>query len=101
MELEIRGFIEFCKALSKHPDLIIKTPSLPDVIIFCHSSISNCNCGNKELSKRAEFEKTFHEKMIKLPPEVLKEIGTAFDPENTYEIINVSFPENEGLIKLK
>ncbi len=101
MELEIKGFIQFCKFLSKHPDLIINTADLPNLLIFCFDSVKNCDCSSKTASKRVEFEASFFKEMQKISPETLKKLGEAFDLEKTYEIINVSFPDRAEVIKLK
>ena len=55
MELEIKGFIEFCRFLANYPEDIAKNEELVAVLDFCFTSLSTCNCAkdNKKISPEA------------------------------------------------
>ena len=57
MELEIKGFIEFCKAISFHPTEVGKSEQLVKALSFCLNGVSNCDCSNKPSTEN--FEKKY------------------------------------------
>ena len=101
MELEIKGFIEFCRFLANYPEDIAKNEELVAVLDFCFTSLSTCNCAkdNKKISPEAEqnFFSTFN-RISKTTQELL---GQIFDKENKYTSISISFPINDIVIKIK
>ena len=57
MELEIKGFIEFCRAISFNPTEVAKSKQLVEALSFCLSGFSNCDCSNKPSTEN--FEKKY------------------------------------------
>ena len=99
MELEIKGFIEFCRFLSENPDKIISTPKLFSVLEFCHQSISSCSCAGK--APDAKFEEKYYEQINSLDKETLSSLGEVFDVRKDLSAVYLSFPINDIKIQLK
>lgn len=101
MELEIKGFIEFCKFLANYPEDIIKNERLVALLDFCFSSIPKCNCANEVNRDRKEMELKFFAHINALQKETLDSIAQIFDKDNKYSAISISFPVNDTIIKIK
>lgn len=99
MEIEIRGFIEFCKSISTNPTEIVKSPELVDSLSFCISNLSNCNCSNKPSTEA--LEKKYLEIAEKFSQNSLDCLGRIFDPNSAYSSIYISFPCSDKKIKIK
>ena len=99
MEIEIKGIIEFCKAISTSPTQVSKCPELVDALSFCIDSLSKCNCSNKAATEIHESKYTeIAEKFSKSTISALEEI---LDPNKTYSRINITFPYSDKIIKIK
>lgn len=98
MDLEIKGFIEFCRALSNHPEAIIKNTELPEVLDFCFNAFSNCKCSSTDVSSSAMYEDLYFKQINKLSAETLRELGKILDEKNTYSSIVLSFSNNNDQI---
>lgn len=101
MELEIKGFIEFCKFLANYPEDIINNENLVNILDFCFSSVPKCNCANQVNTDRKEAELKFFIHINALQKETLDLIAGIFDKENKYSAITISFPINDITIKIK
>lgn len=101
MELEIKGFIEFCKFLANYPEDIAKNEQLVELLEFCFSSMSTCNCSNTSNNNSKEFEGKYFSTFDSMPKETHFLIGNIFDKENKYTSINISFVTNDTIIKIK
>ena len=99
MELEIKGFIEFCKAISFHPTEVAKSEQLVEALSFCLNGLSNCNCSNKPSVEN--FEKKYLEMASEFSNDSLKVLSVILDPNSTYSNIYISFPYSENKIKIK
>jgi hypothetical protein len=99
MELEIKGFIEFCRFLSQNPDKIINNPQLFKVLEFCHQSISSCSCAGKTPS--SQFEEKYYEQIKSLDESTLLSIGEIFDVRKDLSAVYLTFPINDIKIKIK
>ena len=99
MELEIKGFIEFCRFLAQNPAKIIDNPKLFEVLDFCYKSISSCNCANKPPDIKVEEE--YFKQISILPEDMLKILGEIFNTRGDLESIYITFPINDIKIKLK
>lgn len=101
MELEIKGFIEFCKFLANYPEDIAKNEELVKILDFCFTSISNCDCSDASKNNSKQIEEKFFTTFNELSKETILSLGNIFDKENKYSSIAVSFATNDTLIKLK
>ena len=101
MELEIKGFIEFCKFLANYPEEISKNEELVKLLDFCFSSMSTCNCSNTSNNNSKEFEDKYFSTLNSMPKEIHFLIGNIFDKENKYASIHISFVTNDTIIKIK
>lgn len=99
MELEIKGFIEFCRFLANKPDKIIENPDLYSVLDFCYKSVASCNCSNKDPDQKTEKE--YYDRISKLEDPMLKVLGSIFDVRGDLDSIYLSFPINDIKIKIK
>lgn len=99
MELEIKGFIEFCKAISFHPTEVAKSEQLVEALSFCLNGLSNCNCSNKPSVEN--FEKKYLEISHEFSKDSLDILGRIFDPNSTYSDIHISFANSDKKIKIK
>jgi hypothetical protein len=99
MELEIKGFIEFCRAISSNPTEVAKSKQLVDALSFCLNSVSNCNCSNKPSAEN--FEKKYLEMANEFSNDSLNVLSVILDPNSTYSNIYISFPYSENKIKIK
>ena len=99
MELEIKGFIEFCRFLSQNPDKIINNPQLFKALEFCHQSISSCSCAGKAPS--SQFEEKYYEQIKSLDEATLLSIGEIFDVRKDLSEVYLTFPINDIKIKIK
>ena len=91
MELEIKGFIEFCRFLAQRPEVIINNPCLFDTLDFCHRSIASCNCSNKLPDAKTEEE--YFTRISNLTEEEIMSLDL--------DSIFLTFPINELKIKIK
>lgn len=99
MEIEIKGLIEFCKAISTSPTEVSKCQELVDALSFCIDSLSKCNCANKPAteiheSKYVEIASKFSQETVNILAEIL-------DPNKAYSAINITFPHSNKIIKIK
>lgn len=101
MELEIKGFIEFCKFLANYPEDIAKNEELVKLLDFCFTSLSTCNCSDSSKKTSTEGENKFFSTFNDLSKETQHLLGQIFDKENKYISINISFPINDIVIKIK
>jgi len=101
MELEIKGFIEFCKFLANYPEDIAKNEELVKLLDFCFNSISTCNCSDPNKNNSKEIESSFFSTLNSMPKETHVLIGNIFDNENKYINIYISFVNNDTIIKIK
>jgi hypothetical protein len=99
MELEIKGLIEFCKAISSSPTEISKSSQLVEALSFCLEGLGKCDCSNKPNIET--YEKKYSEMAAKFSEETIKVLGEIFDPNKSYSSINISFPNNNNKIKVK
>jgi len=99
MELEIKGFIEFCRFLAQKPEAIINNPCLFDTLDFCHKSIASCNCSNKLPDSKLEEE--YFNRISNLTIEELNCLGKIFDIRGDLDSVFLTFPINELKIKIK
>lgn len=101
MELEIKGFIEFCKFLANYPEDIMNNERLVSLLDFCFSSVPKCNCANEINRDRKETEIKFFAHINALPKDITDLLAQIFDKENKYSAISISFPINDTIIKIK
>jgi hypothetical protein len=101
MELEIKGFIEFCKFLANYPEDIAKNEELVKLLDFCFNSISTCNCSDPNKNNSKEIESSFFSTLDSMSKETHFLIGNIFDKENKYTNIYISFVNNDTIIKIK
>ena len=99
MELEIKGFIEFCKAISFHPTEVGKSEQLVKALSFCLNGVSNCDCSNKPSTEN--FAKKYLEISHEFSKDSLDILGRIFDPNSAYSDIYVSFANSDKKIKIK
>ena len=99
MELELKGFIEFCRAISSSPVEVAKSKQLVDALSFCLNSLSNCNCSNKPSVEN--FEKKYLETASEFSDDSLRVLAAILDPNSAYSNIYISFPHSENKIKIK
>lgn len=99
MELEIKGFIEFCRFLAQNPDKIISNPQLFEVLDFCYKSISSCNCAEK--APNPKIEEDYYFQISSLDENLLKILGSIFDVNSNLDSIYLTFPINDIKIKIK
>ena len=99
MELEIKGFIEFCRAISLNPTEVAKSKQLVEALSFCLSGFSNCDCSNKPSTEN--FEKKYLEISHEFSKDSLDILGRILDPNSTYSDIYISFPTSDKKIKIK
>lgn len=99
MEIEIKGLIEFCKAIATNPTEISKCPQLVEALSFCLDNLSKCNCSDMKSSEAYENKYVeFAEKFSKDTVEILAQI---LDPNKTYSSVIISFPYTDKYIKIK
>ena len=101
MELEIKGFIEFCRFLANYPEDIAKNEELVMLLDFCFTSLSTCNCSKDSKKTSPESEHKFFSTFSSLSKSTQEVLGKIFDKENKYTSINISFPINDIVIKIK
>jgi hypothetical protein len=99
MEIEISGFIEFCKFLALNPKEISQDKHLQELLDFCFSSIFNCKCDGTTHDKSIEIE--FSQKLKALSEDQIKKLAQLFDKNGIYSHIHLSSPESETKIQLK
>ena len=99
MELEIKGLIEFCKAISSSPTEISKSSQLVEALSFCLEALGKCDCSNKPNIQ--VFEKRYSEMAVKFSNETVQTLGEILDPNKAYSTINISFPDTNNKIKVK
>lgn len=99
MEIEIKGLIEFCKAISTSPTEVSKSPELVDALSFCIDSLSKCNCSNKAATEI--HENKYVEIADKFSQETIKILAEILDPNKTYSNISITFPHTNKIIKIK
>jgi hypothetical protein len=97
MDLEIKGFIEFCRSLSNHPEAIMRNEELVETLDFCFNAFSQCKCSS-ESSSSALYEDLYFKQINKLSKETLQELGQILDKQNTYSSIVLSFANNNDQI---
>jgi len=101
MELEIKGFIEFCKFLANYPEDIAKNEELVKLLDFCFSSLSTCDCSDTSKNNSKELESHFFSTLGSMSKDMHILIGEIFDKENRYTNIHISFVNNDTVIKIK
>lgn len=101
MELEIRGFLEFCRFLSRHPQKIVDNEDLIPLLDFCLDSVNNCDCGAGKSDKMPIYEQKFEEKFKTFTPKMLSDIAFILDSNNNFSDVFVSFPLSGEKIKVK
>jgi hypothetical protein len=101
MELEVKGFIEFCRFLSQHPDKIISNEELAKMLDFCLNSLSSCNCQSQDNEKKKISEGAFIEKIKMLSQKSLDDLALIIDNSNQFSIIYISSAISEDKIKVK
>lgn len=99
MELEIKGLIEFCRAISSSPTEVAKSKELVDCLSFCLDGLSNCNCSNKPSVE--SYEQKYLERASSFSKDALKVLGVILDPNSAYSDIYISFPNIDKKIKIK
>lgn len=99
MELEIKGLIEFCKAISSSPMEVAKSSQLVEALSFCLEGLGKCDCSNKP--NLETYEKKYSEIAFNFSEETIQILQEIFDPNKAYSSINISFPNNNNKIKVK
>lgn len=99
LQLEIKGFIEFCKNIASNPIEVSKSKELVDCLSFCVDALTNCNCSNKKES--AHYEQKYLEISESFSEDALKSLSIILDPNSTYSNICISFPHSDKKIKIK
>ena len=99
MQLEIKGFIEFCRFLANYPKAIEKSKELQSLLEFCYQSLNNCNCKGKEAEFNQITEQEFSKRLEKLSPETAGILSLELK-ENIYSSVTVSSLYNIS-IKIK
>ena len=99
MEIEISGFIQFCKFLAQNPKEISQDKYLQELLDFCFSSIFNCKCDGTTYDKSIEIE--FSRKIENLKEDQIKKIALLFDKNNIYKHIFLSSPELKNKLQIK
>ncbi len=101
MELEVKGFIQFCRFLSQHPDRIANNKELEPLLDFCFDAVMNCDCHTGKLEKTNIYETRFEEKFKSLSAVALSEMAHILDSRNNFSEVFVSFPISGEKIKVK
>lgn len=101
LELEIKGFFQFCRFLSSKPNKIIDSEQLKTFLDFCFNAASMCNCSAQDEEKRQIIEKQFHNMCKLMSKDTIKDLAEIFDPQNNYSEIMLSFVFSEDKIKVK
>lgn len=99
MQIEIKGFIEFCKAISSNPIEVAKSKDLVDCLSFCIDGLNNCKCSNKIESN--SYEQKYLEIVESFSEDTLEILKTVLDPNSIYKNICISFPHVDKKIKIK
>lgn len=99
MEIEIKGLIEFCRAISTSPTEISKCPELVEALSFCIDSLAKCNCSSNQTSEPHETK--YVEIAEKFSQESIKVLAGILDPNNTYSGVTITFPYSDKIIKIK
>ena len=99
MELEIKGFIEFCKAIASNPKEVSNSKDLVDCLSFCLDGLTNCNCSNKK--EATSYEQKYLEIAESFSEDSLRTLGAILDPSSIYSDIYISFPHTDKKIKIK
>jgi hypothetical protein len=99
MELELKGFIEFCRAISSNPTEVAKSKQLVDSLSFCLNGLSNCDCSNKPSSEN--FEQKYLEIANGFSNDSLNILASILDLNSAYSSIYISFPNTDKKIKIK
>ena len=101
LELEVKGFIQLCVFLAKHPDKIIENQELAPLLDFCYNSMSNCDCKSGEKKNIEIYERQFEVEMQKLSQKTLDVLGFILDETNQFSNIHISFLFSDQKIKVK
>lgn len=99
MELELKGLIEFCKAICTNPTEIAKSKELVESLSFCLDGLSKCDCSNKP--DMESFEKKYLEIAESFSKDALDILSQILDANSTYSNIYISFPHSDKKIKIK
>ena len=99
MELEIKGFIEFCKAIASNPIEVSNSKDLVECLSFCIDGLNKCNCSNKKES--TPYEQKYLEIAESFSEDSLRTLGAILDPSSIYSDIYISFPHTDKKIKIK
>jgi hypothetical protein len=99
MELEIKGLIEFCKAISSSPTEVSKSTELVDALSFCIDALTKCDCSNKVNVE--VYEKKYTQLSLGFSKDTLKILEQILDPNLTYSKIHISFPNTNIKITVK
>lgn len=101
MELEVKGFIQFCRFLAQHPDKIADNQNLVHLLDFCFDAIGNCDCSTGKHENAKMYEQKFEEKMKALSAELLPDLAYILDSRQNFSDIFISFPLSGEKIKVK
>jgi hypothetical protein len=101
MELEIKGFIQFCRFLSQHPQKIVDNESLVPILDFCFDAITKCDCQSGKIEKVQAYEQQFEEKIKSIEQNMLSVLASILDEKNNFSDIFISFPISGEKIKVK
>lgn len=99
MELEIKGLIEFCKAISSSPTEVSKSTQLVEALNFCLEGLGKCDCSNKPNIQT--YEKKYLQIAARFSKETIEILSEILDPNKTYSNISISFPDSNNKIKVK
>lgn len=101
MELEIKGFLQFCRFLSKHPKRIVDNQDLASLLDFCFDAVMKCDCSTGKAEKMQHYEQLFEEKFKAFYPKVSADLGFILDERNNFSDVFISFPLSGEKIKVK
>lgn len=99
MELEIKGLIEFCRAISSSPTEVSESTELVDALSFCLDSLGKCDCNNKPAVE--SYEKKYSDLALAFSEDTIKKLEKILDPNLAYSKIYISFPNTNLKITVK